>query len=249
MVGLFVPLSRALVGAERTPATPPAEWSTEKAEALLNSLKGVVSARVVARPGGVIEEIHLLTTSDVSAKQSVRNVESALRAHFDVEFDHRKVSVAQTSEQSGRDTTNVLEHPARRASEDRILFVGYQVDMERSHQMRIGVVVDWRGETYEGEATGADLPRARLETVARATVQAIESAVGSVIGEGEVALSVEGVKAMEAFEQNFVLIAIHAIHGRSIRALAGAAAVENTVERAVILGTLQATDRWVRGRI
>ena len=76
--------------------TPKPEWSIEGAEALLNSLKGVVSARVVARPGGVIEEIHLLTEGDVQAKQSVRNVESALLAHFGLKIDHRKVSVAQT---------------------------------------------------------------------------------------------------------------------------------------------------------
>ena len=249
MAGLFVPLSDALVGAERTLATPREEWSTEKAEALLNSLKGVVSARVVARPGGVIDEVHLLTTSDVSAKQSVRNVESALRAHFDVEIDHRKVSVAQSSDEPGQHRPTVLTHPARRASEGRILFVGYQVEMERSHRMRIGVEIDWRGETYEGEASGADLPRVRLETTARATVQAIETAVGAVIGEGQLALSVDGVKVMRAFDEKFVLVAIHAIHGRSITALAGAATVKDTVERAVILGTLQATDRWVRGRI
>ena len=77
------------------------EWSIEGAEALLNSLKGVVSARVVARPGGVIEEIHLLTEGDVQAKQSVRNVESALLAHFGLKIDHRKVSVAQTGDEQG----------------------------------------------------------------------------------------------------------------------------------------------------
>ena len=75
--------------------TPKSEWNIERAEALLNSLRGVVSARVVARPGGIIEEIHLLTKGDLPAKQSVRNVESALLAHFGLKIDHRKVSVAQ----------------------------------------------------------------------------------------------------------------------------------------------------------
>ena len=247
MVGLFIPLSAPIVDAEMTPAPSKREWSIEEAEALLNSLKGVVSARVVARPGGEIEEVHLLTVGDVSAKQSVRNVESALLAHFGMKIDHRKVSVAQTTEEGALKEAKIFAHPARLNREDRILFVSHQVETEGSHRVRIRVTMEWRGERYQGEASGADLARARLETTATAAVRAIEGAIA--LGEGEVALSVDGVKLLEAFDMQFVLVAIHAIHGRSITALAGAAAVEDTADKAVILGTLQATDRWVRGRI
>src|SRR5688572_4042393 len=73
-------------------------WTIEDAERLLLSLPGVVSARVVARPGGEVEEIHLLTTMEVKPKQTVRNVESALLASLDLHVDHRKISVAQTQD-------------------------------------------------------------------------------------------------------------------------------------------------------
>ena len=223
------------------------EWSIEGAETLLNSLKGVVSARVVARPGGSIEEIHLLTEGDVTAKQSVRNVESALLAHFGLKIDHRKVSVAETGEESGPAVT-AFEFGGPPV-ERRFLFVTHRVDTERGHRARIGVTVEFAGEQFEGEATGAALPRARLETTAAATLAAIGKAIVAFIGEGEVALSVDGVKTVDAFDGQYILVAVHAIHGRSITALAGAAAVEDTADRAVILGTLQAADRWVRGRI
>ncbi len=228
--------------------TPKPEWSVERAEALLNSLKGVVSARVVAPSGGVIEEIHLLTEGDVPAKQSVRNVESALLAHFGLKIDHRKVSVAQTSDEQDP-VVKAFEGFGDRAPEGRFLFVTHRVETESSHRVRIGVTVEWDGEQYEGEAVGAALHRARLETTAAATLAALGKAIVALIGEGEVALSVDGVKTVDAFDGQFVLVAIHAIHGRSITALAGAAAVEDTVDRAVILGTLKAADRWVRGRI
>ena len=224
------------------------EWSIEKAEALLNSLKGVLSARIVARPGGVIEEIHLLTEGDVPAKQWVRNVESALLASFGLKIDHRKVSVAQTDDDKGT-AVKAFERLGGRGREGRLLFVTHRVDSERGHRVRIGVTVEWGGEKFEGEASGADLPRARLDTMAAATLHAIEKAIVALRGEGKVALSVDGVKMVEAFDGQFVLVAIHAIYGRSITALAGAAAVEDTADRAVILGTLQAADRWVRGRI
>jgi hypothetical protein len=202
----------------------------------------------VARPGGVIEEIHLLTEGDVQAKQSVRNVESALLAHFGLKIDHRKVSVAQTGDEQGAEV-KALVGVGDRTQERRFLFSTHRVETERRHRVRIVVTVEWGDELYEGEATGADLPRARLETTAAATLAAIGKAIVALIGEGEVALSVDGVKTIEAFDGEFVLVAIHAIHGRSITALAGAAAVEDTADRAVILGTLQAADRWVRGRI
>jgi hypothetical protein len=158
--------------------TPKPDWSIEEAELLINSLRGVVSARVVARPGGVIEEIHLLTEGEVPAKQSVRNVESALLAHFGLKIDHRKVSVAQ----KGDDDTALralqeLGGPARNPLESRLLFVTHSVETERGHRVRVAVTLDWDDKHYVGEATGADLPRARLETTAAATLAAIGNAI------------------------------------------------------------------------
>ena len=119
---------------------------------------------------------------------------------------------------------------------------------ERAHRARIAVTVEWQGNRYTGEASGADLPRARLETNAAATLAAIENGLAIFAEEDGATLSLDGVKMVEAFDQTFVLVAVHAMHGRQVTALAGAAAVDDSPERAVILGTLQATDRWIRGR-
>ena len=62
-------------------------------------------------------------------------------------------------------------------------------------------------------------------------------------------LQLDGVKTVEAFDRRFVLVAVHALAGREVRALSGAASIEESSDRAVILATLQATDRWVRGRM
>ena len=131
------------------------EWSIEGAEALLNSLKGVVSARIVARPGGVIEEIHVLTEGEVQAKQTVRNVESALLAHFGLEIDHRKVSVAQTAGEQEA-AVEAFQWVGSRRDERRFLFVTHRVETGRGHQVRTVVTLEWGDEQYEGDATGAD---------------------------------------------------------------------------------------------
>jgi len=70
----------------------------KRAEELLASLPGVVSARIVAGASGAVDEIHLLTTDEVQPKATVRNVESALLAHLGMRVSHKKISVATTNE-------------------------------------------------------------------------------------------------------------------------------------------------------
>jgi len=229
-------------------------WSIQQAESLLLSLKGIVSARVVARPGGEIEEIHVLTDSEVKPKQTVRNVESALMASLNVEIDHRKISVAQTVDPNAvlpEPTVPVMLVPEVQVGMHRLLFHGHQVETERSHQVRHRVEIEWKGERYTGDATAADLPRAKLEAVAQATLRSVEAALQGELAESgrTVTLALDGVKLVEAFDRRFVLVAVHAMAGRDMRPLAGATVVEESTGRAAILATLQATDRWVRGRV
>lgn len=240
-------------------AAQEATWSIEAAEDLIASLTGVLSARIVARPGGKVDEVHVLITEDVSPKQTVRNVESALMAHFQLAIDHRKISVAQTSRtiplepSDGSQVAMVVETPEPR-KEGRVLFRGEKVETLDGHRIRMTVTLEWKDEIHQGEAEAADLPRNRLEAVAQATLRAME-AVAEAEDENDgnpytrLTLSLEGVKLMDAFDSEFVLVAVNAMAGRDIIYLTGSALMGRKLERAVVLATLQATDRWVRGQI
>jgi len=267
-------------------------WTIQAAEELLRSLRGVVSARIVAKPNRDVEEIHMLTTADVSPKQTVRNVESALLAHFDLEVDHRCISVAESSdfqaprpvsepepaEASQPEPAEVPEpeeeafwevppttpQPPQRfaapspppkpfsheESEARILFHGHRIETQRGRRLRMIVTIEWLGQIYEGETTGADMPRGRLETVASATLRAIEKLVLGELGERRSpVLALDGTEIISAFNREYAMVAVHAMTDRDVASLAGSAAVTDSPERAVILATLQAADRWVRGRL
>jgi hypothetical protein len=233
-------------------------WTIQRAEDLLSSLPGILSVRIVARPGGEIEEIHLLTNTEIAAKQTVRNVESALKARFHLEVDHRKISVAQSSDPPPPPKTEpeakkpVLIEKITPSLGARILFRRHQVEMERARTVRVAVSLEWEGTEYIGDAVGTALSRSRYETVARATLGAAQEIV-KMLREGtskpEVTLTLDGVREVEAFDRSYVLVGVNAICDREIAHLAGASAVEDTSDRAVILATLQATDRWVRGRL
>ena len=228
-------------------------WTIQDAEQLILTLRGVVSSRLVTRPGGEVDEIHVLTTDEVGAKQTVRNVESALLAHLGLSVDHRKISVAQTKDRPPEPAPAVALVGASAASDSRLLFQTHSVESERSRKVRHRVELEWKGESFVGEATAADLPRARLEAVAVATLHAVESALASEAKDRQsaqpITLSLDGVKTVGAFDRTFVLVAVHAVAGRHLTALARATVVEESPDRATILAALQATDRWVRGRV
>lgn len=231
-------------------------WTIQEAEQLITSLRGVVSARVVTRPGGEVDEIHVLTTSAVKPKSTVRDVESALHAHLDLRVDHRKISVAQTEEGAPAKAQHslpvqIVPELAAPLHQRRLLYSSHQVQTERSNQVRHRVEVEWMGDRYTGEASAADLPRPKLEAVANATLQAVESALQEKQPEGRraVNLSLDGVKVVEAFDRRFVLVAVHAMSGRDVARLAGTTVTDESTDRAAILATLQATDRWVRGHV
>lgn len=69
--------------------------SIKDIEALLICLPGIQKARVVISDWGAIEEIHILTGLGRNPKQIVRDVQSALKAQWDITVDRRKISVAQ----------------------------------------------------------------------------------------------------------------------------------------------------------
>lgn len=239
--------------------------SVKEAEDLIASLTGVLSARIVTSAAGEVEEVHVLTTEEISPKLTVRNVESALRAHFDLRLDHRKISVAQTSRESAENSKQEPENAAEPevsmplfverqvpAREGRILFLGYRSDAADGHRTRFTVALEWSGERVTGEATGPTLPRLRADTIATATLRAVEGALGreaEEVGEREISLVLDGVKIVEISDRQFALVAVHALAGRQIVQLSGSAPVGESQDHAVILATLKATDRWVRGQV
>jgi hypothetical protein len=246
----------------KAPRSDSTRWSIPDAERLIRSLPGVVEARVVAAPGGEVEEVHVSTTLEVRPKQTVRNVESALLAHYDLRVDHRVISVSQLDIAKLEAPPIVAQLPPvqilpdvdpipARQSESRLLFYGHQVETERSNQVKHKVEIEWNLERYIGEASAADLPRPKLEAVAAATLQAVEKVITDNLAEGSraVTLALDGVKVVEAFDRRFVLVAVHAISGRNTTRLSGCTVSEESTDRSAILATLQATDRWVRGHM
>ena len=226
----------------------------KRAEELILTLPGVVSAKIIESESGAVEQIHVLTTAELTPKQVVRNIESALMAHLAMRIDHRKISVAITSEPKAKPTP---AHPTparqfmvgggatpemgvKRYTARRLYFEDVEVRGSRSKGVSCRVTLRKGEESYIGEAHGIEGDRSRLDLAARATVFAIGSAEGR---EGQ--LAVEGVKVMEAFDREYVFVGVTVRSGRDSQLLVGNCEIKGSAETASALAVLAATNRWV----
>jgi hypothetical protein len=226
-----------------TPAGPgPDPWGVKRAENLIASLTGVLSARVVVTPLGEVSEIHVLTTADVQPKQVVRNIESALMAQLGLKIDHRKISVAQTADV--RPIEQLQEEAIRtRANRRVVMFHGLEVrPSERPQRVIVRVRLSFEGREAEAEEQGTDTMRNRVEAAARAAALCLDE----LLPDNSVAL--EGAQIIEAFDRKFVLVAVHGLGGREAQLLTGTCEIRESAERSAVLAVLDATNRWADAR-
>jgi hypothetical protein len=240
----------------------------KRAEELLATLPGVIAARIIASDNGAVDEIHVLTTSEVTPKQTVRNIESALIAHLGMRVDHRKISVATTLEaQPSREVkeaarekerereakvvaeaaaaaaaaqTALLPVKLERANGRLLYFEDVEVRRSRAKGIACRVTLKKGDETFVGEAEGMENERSRIELAARAALQALAQAEPS-----DRALALDGVRLIEAFDREFVFVGVTARFARTSALLTGSCEIRESAETASVLAVLDATNRWI----
>ena len=230
----------------------------KRAEELILTLPGVISARIIAGDSGAIDQIPVLTTSELTPKQMVRNLESALIAHLAMRIDHRKISVATTSETKPKllePEVKAAPPPVAQSSEGqqtpasaprtgpfarRLYFEDVEVRGSRSKGLSCRVTLRKGNSSFIGEALGIEGDRSRVELAARATLLAIADADNR---EGQ--LGVQGVKVFDAFDRTFVFVAVSVRSGRDNKVLTGSVEMRESAESAGVLAVLDATNRWI----
>ena len=224
------------------PAQQPDPWGVKRAENLITSLTGVLSARLVVSPLGEVTEIHVLTQSDVQAKQVVRNIESALMAHLGLKIDHRKISVAPTADV--RPIEQLQDDAVRaRVVKRVVVFKGLEVrPADRQQRVVISVKLAFGDREFEAKEIGTDTPRNRVETAARAAAACLDE----LLADNSIAL--EGAAVIEAFERRFVMAAVHGLGGREAQLLTGTCEIRESAVRSAVLAVLDATNRWTDAR-
>lgn len=212
---------------ESSGATP------EMMEALICRLPSVMRCQIVLNDWGGIEEIHVLTTLERSAKQIVRDVESALRAEWNIHVDHKRISVAQIRS----------DEPARPRPLLEVREVRTEID---ALDGRVGAEVELSpvgspGETYRGEWSGSYVPSHYPLSVAQAAVDAInqvpEVGAGFVFSE---------LRALTLGGKPVVVVALSYLNPRRREeVVVGAAAEAGDPQAAAAHAVVDAANRWL----
>ncbi len=215
-----------------------------RVERLLASLAGVVSVRAIAGADGRLEEIHILATPELHAKQVVRNVESALSAGLGIEVDRRIISVAQVRDADYPGAAEAPSEPESRTEpggrRPRLVLVRYDTWTRAGYEAHCRVVLRQGEQEYTGVGEGSNTPQGRAEAAARA----LFAALAAIRGRDDIAL--EDAAVVETVGRSFVMVSAHGLAGRQSIPLTGAAAVARSPEEAAILASLQATNRWTQ---
>lgn len=229
-------------GRPTPPEGIPDPWGVRRAENLLTSLEGILSARVVTTPLGEVSEVHILAQAGLAPKQLVRNIESALLAQLGLKIDHRKISIAQTAE------VRPIEALERDAVRDRmlqrtLLFENLSVAPgRRPHRILITVTLSYRGQTETAEEEASDTPRSRVEGAAKASISVLDRLLT------ESSMALEGAKIVEAFDREFAFVAVQGLGGRETILMTGTSEIKESAERAAVFAVLDATNRWTEAR-
>lgn len=164
-------------------ASNPDGFDRQVVEQTLCQIADVQAARIVTGAGDKIDELHVLATSGKGPKQIVRDIESTLQARFGLSLDHRKISIAQISEERLSDR---YQSPNRSLTGSELILSADSRPKVSGIQAETGGEIDsvvvrlQLGEaTFEGKCEGKIALEGRGRLVARAALEAVKLATGS----------------------------------------------------------------------
>src|SRR5665648_585341 len=191
-----------------------------------------IAARIKVDSQGEIEEVHILAGSGRAPKQIVRDIESLLIAQFDLQIDHKKVSVAQVEDDEYGTFTMV--------ESTRPKLVG--VTLRTVNGMAEVKVELLTGEKIiEGIAEGPFSAQNKLRLFVEATLQAL-----SPLTLDKYLFVTEDVGITQLAKQQIALVSITLITSAGEQSLTGCALVRNDDRESVVKATLDAVNRKLR---
>lgn len=133
-------------------------------EASLGRLPGIQAVRVVTGPDARPTEVHVLASRDKTPKQLVRDIQSVALAQFDLEVDHRIVSVVQFDD---------ADTPGG-ATANRVLIATITAQVT-GLEATATVTLASGGTLYDGTATAPATASSRPRLIARAALNAVSA--------------------------------------------------------------------------
>ena len=198
----------------------------EEIEYFLNSIKSVISSKVISDSNNEVCEIHVLSDNSRHSKQIARDIRTALLSKFNVDVDYKIISVAQIDK-------NISYN-----SDFRLLYEGY-TNETTSDRIKIKTKLSWDDKEFFGEAEGIKSEKQSLVVAAKSTLEAIKLAINFDC------FIVEDIQYAKITGEDALLVAITQVNNSKEEILLGASIIENNKIDAAIKATLNAINRKI----
>jgi hypothetical protein len=208
-------------------ADAPKEIRMSDCENLIKQIRDVISVSIVTNDKKEIEEIHVLAEDSRNAKQLVRDIETLFRVEYDIDLDHKKISVVQ------------LHKNQHFANGNRLKFSAFHFSLQGT-QLEVTVEITSAKRSCEGKCSGINSRLNCLRLVADATVQALNNFVDT-----GCCLMLDHVQCVSLGGKDLVLTALTYVQGSVEESLVGSALVRNDEKEAAARATLSALNRRV----
>lgn len=199
-------------------------------ESALEDLQGMVAVRLVPGFERPVDELHALVAGDRAPKQIVRDVQSLLYTRFDLNIDHRVISVVQLEQ----------DDPIAGATEDapsRVALSRVAITQSPQDTSVTVVLTDTEGIEHVGQVDHVAINR-QQHAAALATIEAVQDLVGK-----HTLLALAGLEVLRVGGVEAALATIDVRAERSQVALVGSAAVRRGDVDAVARAVLDALNR------
>jgi hypothetical protein len=212
----------------------------------LRAIPGIRAASVVTSADARPTEVHVLAVPGKTPKQVVRDVQSVAMAQYDLDIDHRIVSVVQIADDvevpGGPEsvTASAAAEPAAEEAGPRPALTSITV---RRHEGESEVLVALAvgGAVFSGRAIGPALSAHQPRIVAEATLSALTELLG-------IPAIVESAEVVDLGRREAAVTVLTVTIPRlGEQVLCGSALVRDNVEDAVSRAVLAAVNRRLAG--
>lgn len=204
-------------------------------ETSLRQISGIRAARVVTGPDRQPIEIHVLATREKSAKQVVRDVQSLAMAEFDLEIDHRIVSVVQLD---GDDDVAMQVPRADLPVANRVTIAAIAVELAGVYA-QVGVTLLSGQASVTGSSKGAAGAANRPRLVARAALDALGQLIDLDAAE------VDQAQVVSVGGREIAVCTVQFVTAAGEQVVCGSAVVRNDAADAIARAVLDALNRRV----
>ncbi|MPW24855.1 hypothetical protein GC105_03500 [Alkalibaculum sp. M08DMB] len=200
-------------------------FQVEEIEGFLNKIISVLNSRVVINNENQIIEVHILANNRRSAKQIIRDIQSALIAKFNLRIDHKIISIAQVYEEEEN-------FNAPRLVIKSVEYTSYHMSGKAK------VLLEYDGNLYIGESEGVHSSTQANRLVGQATIKAVEFFLNNAMR-----FIVEEIRILDFVNKQVVISGIYLVDKNTEKLLIGKCVVENDTNSAITKAVLDAVNR------